>query len=468
MSDLLSDPRARALQSADSGEVASLAGQFRRVASQAETAMTGLQGARNDATWTGHAADLFREKLGKLPGDLQKVAQSYGDAATALSTYANELGPLKSQFSALVPQITSAQTNLITAQSSLGTAQNALTTAQNAKGAKPSDPTVSTAQTTVSNASGAATRAQGTLDGLDGRALHILDEFDHVRGQARSAISTAAAIAPEDHSSWFSSAVSAVGSFVSGAAKFIAGAAVSVWKAAGRLPGDFTYLCHHLNDLKAWSKFAGDLGTVAGAVALVAAVIVCPLDAAGLEGAAALFSAVDTGAGAVALGATADKTIWDTSLALHHQGSWKEVAFDAGSLLMSGARIPGLKGAKGAATGLDNTAGALEQYAADRASGLTATQAYSALSDSQRTLLRNSTISVTQNRGLTTLISTTQAAAAHANKVKGLYDAGNEFVHAGADHSKDLLHDKLLPEPPGAGAGDGSAQPSAAGAATGG
>ena len=417
MSDPLSDPRAQALQSADSGEVASLAGQFRRVATQAETAMTGLQGAHNDATWTGHAADLFREKLGRLPGDLQKVAQSYGDAATALSNYANELGPLKSQFSALVPQITSAQTSVTTAQSSLGSAQGALTTAQTAQGAKPSDPKVSTAQTAVSNASGAATRAQGSLDGLDGRAFHILDEFDHVRGQARSAISTAAGIAPQDHSNWFSSAVGAVGNFVSGAAKFIAGAAVSVWNAAGRLPGEFTYLCHHLDDLKAWSKFAGDLGTVAGAVALVAAVIICPLDAAGLEGAAALFSAVDTGAGAVALGATADKTVWDTALAVQGKGSWGEVAFDAGSLAMFGAKIPGLKGAKATATGLDNTAGALEKYAAGRASGLTSTQAYSALSDGQRTLLRDSTTSVTQNRGLTTLFSATKSSAAHATKV---------------------------------------------------
>ena len=460
MSDPLTDPRAKDLLAADPYEVASLASQFRRVATDAQTAIHGLQGAHNDANWTGEAADKFRSKLGKLPGDLQKVAQSYGDAATALTTYGNHLEPLKSQFQQLAPQIQTAQTNVSNAQGNLSTAKGSLTTASNAKGAKPTDPSVTSAKTAVSTAGGALTRAQGDLSGLDGRANHILDEFDTLRGQARSAISSAAGIAPQDNSSWFSSLCSAVGNFMKGAAKFIAAAAVSVWHAAERLPGDFTYLCTHLDDLKAWSKFAGDLGTVAGAVALVAAVIVCPLDAfAVTEGAAAFFGTVDTVASAVALGATVEKTGFDTSLAIQGKGSWGEVAFDGGSLLMSGAKIPGLKGAQGAATDMEGTAGALEKYAAGRESGLTATQAYSALSDGQKTLLRNSTVSLSSNRGLTTLISTTQGLAAKATKTEHLFDAGNELVHGAADHGKELLHDKVLPEKPeGEPAGAGASQ----------
>ena len=94
-------------------------------------------------------------------------------------------------------------------------------------------------------------------------------------------------------------------------------------------------------------------------------------------------------------------------------------------------RSPGSRAPRARPTGLEGQAGALETYAAGRESGLTASQAYSALSDGQKTLLRNSTVSLTSNRGLTTLISTTQGLARQATKVEHLYGAGNEVVHTG-------------------------------------
>ena len=78
----------------------------------------------------------------------------------------------------------------------MNTAKGSLTTAQGAKGAKPTDSSVTTAKTAVSTAGGELSRAQGDLSGLDGRASHILDEFDTLRGQARSAVSKAAGHAP--------------------------------------------------------------------------------------------------------------------------------------------------------------------------------------------------------------------------------------------------------------------------------
>lgn len=438
MSNPLSDPRAQALQSANPGEVTSLAGQFRRVGTQAETAMNGLQGAHNDATWTGQAADLFREKLGKLPGDLQKVAQSYGDAATALTTYGSQLGQLQSQFSALVPQIMSAQTSVSNAQNNLATARGALTTAQTTAGVKPSDPKISGAQTAVSNAGGAAIGAQGSLDGLDGRAFRILDEFDHVRGQARSAISTAAGIAPEDHSNWFTSALGSVGSFMKGMA-------VGVWNAAKSLPSDVVNVYNHPDDLHAWSKLAGDVGKVAGAVALVAAVIVCPLDAVGFEGAAALFASTDSVAGAVATTAAMTQTEYDAGLAMQGKGSWKTVGFDAFSVGVGAVKIPGLKASGTTATNLEHTTSALQEYSVNRGAGMTATQAYSSLTATQRSLIASSTVSLTHNRGLSTLISSTQAAATGAKAVEHRFGAGNELAHTILDGGKEKVQEKVAP-----------------------
>src|ERR1700727_1714150 len=117
MGDPLSDPRARQLLNADPGEVASLASQFRNVANQAERSAAALRGAHGDGTWTGSAADAFWTPLGKLPGALDKVHQSYPEVAQPLDAYEAELGPLQSQFRALSEQLPSAR-------NSMGTAQN--------------------------------------------------------------------------------------------------------------------------------------------------------------------------------------------------------------------------------------------------------------------------------------------------------------------------------------------------------
>ena len=166
MSDPLTDPRATALLAAQPDEVDALGREFRRVATQAETSISGLRGAHGDATWTGAAADAFRTQLGKLPGDLEKVHESYGEAASALSTYAGELGPLKSQFQSLVSQLHSAQSAVTTAQGNLSTAKGNLTSATSAPHAKSSSPAVVNAHNAVSTAGGALTQAQGELSGL--------------------------------------------------------------------------------------------------------------------------------------------------------------------------------------------------------------------------------------------------------------------------------------------------------------
>src|ERR1700744_151165 len=132
MGDPLSDPRAHQLLSASPSEVASLAAQFRRGAQQAETAAAALRGAHGDGTWTGGAADAFRTQLGKLPGDLDKVQQSYGEVAQALDTYEGQLGPLQSRFRSLSTQLTDARASLSSANTQLSNAKSDLTTASQA------------------------------------------------------------------------------------------------------------------------------------------------------------------------------------------------------------------------------------------------------------------------------------------------------------------------------------------------
>jgi hypothetical protein len=436
MGDPLTDPRAAQLLASDTGEISALAATFRTVASQAETAISGLHGAHGDANWFGRAADAFRTQLGKLPGDLAKVQHSYSETAGALDSYGSELGPIQSRFRSLAGQITSAQSSLTTAQGNLTTAQGSLSTATSAPHAKPQTPAVVTAHQAVQTASGAVGRLQGEVSGLQGQAYGLLDEFDTVRGHARTRISSAAGIAPSE--SWWDSTMGAIGNFMSGAGHFLGKMATGVWDAAKSLPGDVVAVVEHPTDLKDWSKLGGDLGTVAGAVAVVAAVIVCPLDAAGLEGAAALLGAVGGDAAAVGTASTVLKTGADVGLVNEGKGSWNTVFSDGISLAAGEVKLPGLRAAGADATSLEGTQGALESYVAGRESGETATQAYSALTDTQKSLLRTSTQGLSGSHGLSYVQSSVSSALATAKTLERGLDARNEAVHFVFDRGKEV------------------------------
>jgi len=224
MGDPLSDPRAQGLLLADLGEISSLASSFHQVASQAHTAAAGLRGAQNDAHWTGAAADAFRTKLGKLPGDLDNVNASYGEVAGALNTYEAHLQPVQSRFTSLVNQLTDARSNLAGAQGQVATAQTNLTNAASAPHATSHTTAVVNAHAALNSANSNAWQLQQQVSGLEQRGYNLLDEFDTIRNAAMGKVSDAAGKAPSHH--WWQSVASFVGNFVKDAAL---GIAHSVW-----------------------------------------------------------------------------------------------------------------------------------------------------------------------------------------------------------------------------------------------
>jgi uncharacterized protein YukE len=268
MADPLSDPRASRLLSSDTGEIASLASGFHTVADQARTAAAGLRGAQNDATWTGGAAEAFRSQVGKLPGDLGKVQQSYGEVARALDSYGHGLGPIQTQFRSLASELQNAQSSLSLAQNQLSTAKSNLSTATSAPHATSTTPAVLDAHGAVQSASSSAGRLSDEVSGLQSRGMRLLDEFDTIRGQARSAVSSAASVAPAQ--SWFSSVMHDVGNFVEGVAK---GIGKSVWDlVSGKAIINFI---EHPS-WKTFGELAKDVAVTASLVAMVAAPFAAP------------------------------------------------------------------------------------------------------------------------------------------------------------------------------------------------
>jgi hypothetical protein len=263
MSDLMSYPGAAGLVAADPGEVGLLASLFGTVAAQATQSRGGLLGAQGDATWTGAAADAFRTKVGKLPGDLSNVARSYGDVAQSLNAYESELGPLQTQFMSVLSQIDGLQGSLTSAQGQLSNAQSSLTSATNAAEAKPTSSAVVQAHGAVTAASGAVGRLQGEIAGLERRGQQLLDEFNTTRSRAITAVSHAAGYAPQQ--SWWSSVMHSVGNFFAGVA---VGIGKSVWGlVSGKAIIDFA-------EHPSWSTFGTLLKDVAVTASLVALLVV--------------------------------------------------------------------------------------------------------------------------------------------------------------------------------------------------
>lgn len=267
MGDPLTDPRAQQLLSAQTGEISALAGSFHRVASQAQTSAAALRGAHGDATWTGTAADAFRAQVGKLPGDLDKVQQSYGEVATALDSYGGQLEPIQTQFRSLATQLQDAQSSLSSAQGTLSGAKTNLSTATSAPHAKPTTPAVVNAHTALASATGAVSRLQGEVSGLQGQGFRLLDEFETIRGHAQSTVSSAAGIAPSE--SWLAGALSAVGNFLAGVGKGIVDDIANI-------PDAVANVWEHPGDPAAWGELVKDVAVAASIVAMAAAPFAAP------------------------------------------------------------------------------------------------------------------------------------------------------------------------------------------------
>jgi hypothetical protein len=131
-------------------------------------------------------------------------------------------------------------------------------------------------------------RLSGQVSGLESRGYRLLDEFDTIRGHARSTVSGAAGIAPSQ--SWLSGALHAIGNFVEGVAT---GIGKSVWDlVSGKAIINFI-------EHPSWSTFgelAKDVAVTASLVAMVAAPFAAP-ELAGADAAAVGADAAAEGAG---------------------------------------------------------------------------------------------------------------------------------------------------------------------------
>lgn len=191
MTDPLADPRAEDLLAAVPSDVSALAGAFHTAAQEAGMTATGLRAARNDGLWSGQAADAFRESIGHVPAELERVRTGYSAVAVALGDYEETLALVQSAFVKVVGEISDIQGYISTAQTTATTAQG---------GMAPGQPM---SYTDLLGAELAIARAKHTLEGyhaearrLHSRAFTLLDEFDTARRLCRATVAAAQRTAP--------------------------------------------------------------------------------------------------------------------------------------------------------------------------------------------------------------------------------------------------------------------------------
>jgi cell wall-associated NlpC family hydrolase len=189
--DPLSDPRAADLLAAVPADVSTLASAFHTAAQEAAMTATGLLAAREDGTWTGHAADSFRDCIGHVPSELEHIKRGYSAVATALSDYEVTLALVQSEFVKVVGTLSDLATQISNAHTAAATAQNGM-----APGHPMSFDQLRQAELAVAQTRQALQGYHAEAHALRSRAFTLLEEFDTARGLCRATVQAAQRTAP--------------------------------------------------------------------------------------------------------------------------------------------------------------------------------------------------------------------------------------------------------------------------------
>ncbi|MEY9892596.1 uncharacterized protein YukE [Catenulispora sp. MAP5-51] len=157
--------------------IQALAKEFGDFSHDVEHAWSSLNSFGADATalsWVGQTADAFKSNFGPLPGRLQKLYISYGEASDALSAYWPKMQAAQDKADAALRQGQDAEVDVSRAA---GTANNAaadLKTAQSGTDPK----ATADAQTAHDNAQKALSDAKGRLGALAAQARQAHDDLE--------------------------------------------------------------------------------------------------------------------------------------------------------------------------------------------------------------------------------------------------------------------------------------------------
>jgi hypothetical protein len=156
--DPMLDPRAEDLITFDPDRVAAAVRDLNEAAGEAEATQRGLEAARHDGMWTGHAAATFRSSIGRVPAELRKLWHGFAAVGSAMYRYSEATAVIQDDFQRVMAHAARAAQRV---------------------------------------GAGDDERAAAEIVHHHRRAYELLDEFDGHRAAVRAAIAAAAHMAPQ-------------------------------------------------------------------------------------------------------------------------------------------------------------------------------------------------------------------------------------------------------------------------------
>ncbi|WP_194923120.1 WXG100 family type VII secretion target [Catenulispora pinisilvae] len=167
--------------------VQALAKEFGDFSHDVQSALSALNSFGGDATalsWVGQTAEAFKASFGPLPGRLQKLYISYGEASDALTAYWPKMQAAQNKADAALRQGQDAEVDVSRATGTANNAAGDLKTAQ--AGTDPK--ATADAQTAHDNAQKALSDAKGRLTALAAQAHQAHDDLQGAAKECAKAL----------------------------------------------------------------------------------------------------------------------------------------------------------------------------------------------------------------------------------------------------------------------------------------
>lgn len=218
----------------DPDAVAQLSAHFRQICDVMSSARDKIHAIRSDSTtsqWFGMSADAFRDKLGDLPGQLDKAVASYDEMAWCTWRYENTLRSLQSQLIPVESRWEQATRDLASIQS------------QQAASANPTDPSwdqkMQPAKDEIASALQEANRLGAGFQEAVSQCTQAIDE------------ASSKGIPPDSMWSHFTGALGDVAGVVVNVVEDVGGVLVKLGKECLDLPGALVNFVEH----PSWESF---------------------------------------------------------------------------------------------------------------------------------------------------------------------------------------------------------------------
>jgi uncharacterized protein YukE len=158
----------------DPGALQAIAVRIRQIAAQVGDIRSRVESNGLGGSWSGRAADAFKSALGELPGELDKLYNSFSTAADAVTAYAGKVADFQSQANWLAAQLRQIEQEVNDAQSRQQSAERDFRSALNTRNSASDPASQARAQSAIDGAARALAKAGADQEASQARGKSLM------------------------------------------------------------------------------------------------------------------------------------------------------------------------------------------------------------------------------------------------------------------------------------------------------